>query len=398
MTERLYYADSYMKEFHATLLETRREGGRILALLDRTAFYPASGGQPCDTGTLGGVRVTAVEEDASGAVLHHLESDVPAGPVEGTIDWERRFDHMQQHTGQHILSQAFLRLARAQTISFHLGRDVSTIDLELQAAAPELIHEVEDRANRILFENRPVHILTVDRQQQRAMGVRKESERQGLIRVIEIEDFDRSPCGGTHVSRTGEIGVIAVLGCERYKGGVRVEFVCGGRALRVFRKEHDILQQAARLHTSHPHDLPQLTEKLLAEKAALARENSCLQERILEMEAEELCRAADKIGEITLIRRIFTGRKVEDLKVLARKLIARRGVVAILALGGPPPQVVIARSEGVPGSCHLAVKEAVARLGGKGGGRPELAQAGGMDADALEAWMGVAEAHFAPAR
>lgn len=398
MTERLYYEDSYRKEFHATLLDKRLEGGRILALLDRTAFYPTSGGQPCDTGTLAGVRVTAVEEDASGAVLHHLESELPAGPVEGRIDWERRFDHMQQHTGQHILSQAFLRLARAQTLSFHLGRDLSTIDLELKAAPPELIREVEDLAARIVFENRPVRILSVDRQDLQALGVRKESERQGLIRVIEIEGFDRSPCGGTHVGHTGEIGTIAVLGCERYKGGVRVEFVCGGRALKVFRKEHDILQQAARLLSSHPYDLPQLTEKLVAEKAALARENSCLQERILEMEAEELRRAADKIDEITLIRRIFSDRKVEDLKVLARKLILRRGVVAILALVGPPPQVVVARSEDVPGSCHQAVKEAIARLGGKGGGRPELAQAGGMEADALEAWMGVAEAYFASAR
>jgi alanyl-tRNA synthetase len=394
MTLRLYYQDSYLKDFRATVVERRQGGDGVAVVLDQTAFYPASGGQPCDTGVLGGAKVLNVEEDSSGAILHFLNSDIPGGSVEGHIDWERRFDHMQQHTGQHILSQAFLKLARAQTLSFHLGQEISTIDLEMETASPALILEVEQLCARIVFEDRPVHIMTVGRQDLEALGARKESGREGPIRVIDVQGFDRSPCGGTHVRHTGEIGLVAVLGSERYKGGIRAEFVCGLRAVETFRKEHQILQQIARLYTSHPNDLPQLAERLFHERTSLVRENARLQDQVLEMEAEELRNDADKIGGIMLIRKTFADRKVESVKALAQKLITRQEVVAILAIGGASPQVVIARSENVPGSCSAAVKEAAAKVGGKGGGRPALAQAGGMAASALEEWLRVVEAYF----
>jgi len=247
MTNRLYYDDSYLKEFTAVVLAASNEGGKPAVVLDRTAFYPTSGGQPHDTGTLGRARVLNVEETPSGDIIHILDSPLQPGPVSGLVDWERRFDHMQQHTGQHILSQAFIVAAQAQTVSFHLGQETSTIDIDLPDPSPQIVEKAESLATGIVFENRPVQVLKVDRAKLSELGVRKESQREGEIRVIDVEGFDRSPCGGTHVRRTGEIGLIALLGLERYKGGTRVEFVCGGRALKVFRTENGILKELGRL-------------------------------------------------------------------------------------------------------------------------------------------------------
>jgi len=394
MTERLYYKDCYMKAFAAQVLELRRIHPHPAAILDRTAFYPNSGGQPFDTGTLGAANVLGVEEDEAGNIIHFIDADLSLGPTVGCVDWPRRFDHMQQHTGQHILSQAFLRLASAQTVSFHLGQETSTIDIELTAPAPSIMQEVEDLSSRIVFEDRPVRILEVERQELQALGVRKDSQRAGAVRVIDVEGFDRSPCGGTHVRRTGEIGMIALLNSERYKGGTRVEFVCGRRALAVFRKEHEILRQAARVFTAHPYELPQLTERSLLEKSALAKENARLQDQLLDLEAEEMLRVADKIEGISIVRRVFSDRKFENLKGLAQKLTSRPSALALLGTSMDAPQLVVARSRDVPGDCGAAIKECAAKLGGKGGGRPELAQAGGMASDALDDWLAAFLDHF----
>ncbi|MBZ5498099.1 MAG: alanyl-tRNA editing protein [Acidobacteriia bacterium] len=386
MTKHLYYDDSYMTEFAAVVLEQINVGQKPAVVLDRTAFYPASGGQPCDTGLLGGVRVEVVEEDASGRIVHVLASPLAPGEVSGTIDWGRRFDHMQQHTGQHILSQAFLRVAQASTLSFHLGQETSTIDIDLDQADPIVVGSAEELAARIIFEDRPVRILNVNRGELSALGVRKESHREGEIRVIDIEGFDRSPCGGTHVRRCGEIGMIFILGSERYKGGTRVEFVCGGRALTAFRKDHEVLKELGKLFSAHPHELARLTEKFLLERSALVREKKHLEDQILEMEAQDLLNRADKTGGIILIRRSYGDRKIESLKGLAQKATASPATVAILSATQETAQLVVARSADVPGDCGAAIKQVAGKLGGKGGGKPELAQAGGIAVSALEEW------------
>jgi len=395
MTIRLYYQDAYLQEFTGTVTDRREVEGRPAVVLDRTAFYPASGGQPFDTGTLETARVLGVEEDPSGEILHFLDGEVPAAAtVTGRIDWQRRFDHMQQHTGQHILSQAFLQLARAQTIGFHLGAQTSTIDLDVPLTGGGAIEEAEALAGRVIFEDRPVHILTADRAQIETLGVRKEPVRDGPIRVIDVEGFDRSPCGGTHVRRTGEIGLAAILGHERYKGGTRVEFVAGYRACHVFRKEHQLLGNLGRLFTGHPYDLPQLAEKCLVERSSLAKENARLRDQLIEKEAEEMVARADKVEGIAVIRLLYSDRKFDSLKVLAQKVTSRPGAVALLATTLDSPMLVAARSKDVPGDCNAAVKENAAALGGKGGGRPELAQAGGMPAEAVPAWLERLEEHF----
>ena len=393
MTKRLYYADSYLKEFSGAVQNQRQIDKKPAVILDQTAFYPESGGQPYDTGSLEGVRVLKVSEDEAGDVLHILEREIPPGLVTGRIDWERRFDHMQQHTGQHILSQAFLAVAQAQTLSFHMGQETSTIDIDLAQPSPSLMDQAQALATGIVFQNRAVHTLTTDRDSLSSLGVRKESQREGEIRVVDVEGFDRSPCGGTHVRSTGEIGVICVLGYERYKGGTRVEFVAGGRALGAFQKDHELLKRLSRLHSAAPDSLPAIAEKLLQERTTLLRENENLRNRLLEMEAAELLANPAVTAYGSVVRRIYTGRGMESIKSLAQKVTAQPGMLVLLALADSC-QIVVARSKDLDGSCNDAVKRAASGLGGKGGGRPELAQAGGFQPDSLEGWLQALENYF----
>src|ERR1051326_619895 len=217
MTERLYYADAYLHEFDASITRVASRDGRTAVYLDRTAFYPTSGGQPFDIGTLNASRVVDVV-DEDGGIAHLVDGRLSAGDrVHGVIDWTRRFDHMQQHTGQHVLSAAIDRLFGARTVSFHLGADASTIDLSRELTRDELI-AAEIDANRIVWENHPVAIRYASAEEAARLPLRKESIREGTLRLIDIEDFDLSACGGTHVARTGGIGVIAVASSERFKG------------------------------------------------------------------------------------------------------------------------------------------------------------------------------------
>ena len=394
MTKNLYYYDSYLTEFAASVLEQSQSGGKPVVILDQTAFYPDSGGQPCDMGVLEGARVIAVEEDAAGRILHVLDSAPATREVRGRIDWTRRFDHMQQHTGQHILSQAFLRIAGGNTISFHLGQQSSTIDLDISQPDPAILLEAEELATKIVFEDRAVHVLNVRREELSALGVRKESQREGDVWVIDIEGFDRSSCGGTHVYRTGEIGMIFVLGSERYKGGVRIEFACGGRVLQAFRRDHAVLRESGKLLSSHPHQLPEAVERLLQERAALQRENTLVVDRILEMEAQELLGQSEPLGEILAVCKSYRDRRIESLKALARKVAAEPRALAVLWAVSESAQVVVARGPGLDADCGKAVKQVAAKLGGKGGGRPELAQAGGIELPAMAEWSQALIGHF----
>src|SRR6185503_15266571 len=246
MTDRLYYTDPYLKAFDATVDRVEARDGRVLVRLDRTAFYPTSGGQPFDTGLLGGSRVVDVVDEEDGSIAHVVEGTgtLDAGrAVQGEIDWARRFDHMQQHTGQHVLSAAFDRLFGARTISFHLGAAASTIDLAREMSPAE-ITAAETEANRIVWEDRTVAIRFASAEEAAAMPLRKEASRGGTLRLIDVEGFDLSACGGTHVSRTGAIGVIVVAAWERFKGGHRLTFLCGGRALSAYRGLRDAMTGA----------------------------------------------------------------------------------------------------------------------------------------------------------
>jgi len=374
MAERIYYSDCYGTEFDAKVLHVEPSGDRQIVRLDRTAFYPTSGGQPNDVGTLGSARVIDVIDAEDGDVLHVVEGTLAAGErVTGRVDWARRFDHMQQHTGQHVLSSAFDSLFGARTESFHLGADSATIDLGTELT-PGRIGRAEEDANRIVWEDRPVTIAFVDAADAAAMPLRKEPARSGTLRLVDVDGYDVSACGGTHVARTGAIGIIAITGWERFKGGLRVGFVCGGRALRAHRRLRDITAASIRLLSVLPDELPAAIERQQADGKESKRVIRTLQTQLAGHEAQALA-AASLEGRVVAA---LSGWDQQGLKSVASAVAEREGHVAALITADVPAAIVIARHPSASTNCAEVLKQVIARFGGKGGGRPELAQGGGL--------------------
>jgi alanyl-tRNA synthetase len=377
VTERLYYTDPYLAEFDATVLRLDQAGGRTAAVLDRTAFYPTSGGQPFDTGALGDAQVIDVIAREDGSILHVVDGPVETGPVRGRIDWRRRFDHMQQHTGQHVLSAAFEALVQARTESFHLGTGSATIDLARDVSAAE-IERVEDEANRIVWENRAVQIRFADAADAAALPLRKETGRTGTVRLIAVDGFDLSACGGTHVERTGAIGVIAVASWERFKGGTRVEFVCGARALRSHRALRDVVATASRVLSVGAAEIAPAIERVQGEAKDARRLVKTLQGQQAEHEAAALAARAELRAGQRVVVSALEGWDAAGLKAVASAIAAQPGHVAVLFSSPAPSAIVVARATGVAIDCAALLRSVIQQYGGKGGGRPDLAQGGGL--------------------
>jgi alanyl-tRNA synthetase len=379
--ERIYYTDPECASFDAVVVRAFTHDGRPAASLDRTAFYPTSGGQPFDTGTLGGVRVIDVVDLDDGTIAHVLERQLEQGArVEGRIDWARRFDHMQQHTGQHVLSAAFARLFENRTMSFHMSADASTIDLQREAPS-EAIAAAEEEANRVVWENRPVSIRFAPAEEAAALKLRKEPSRAGVLRLIDVSDFDLSACGGTHVSRTGSIGVIAVSGWERFRGGTRLTFVCGGRALRLLRTYRDSIAGIIRSLSVAPAELPSAVERIQAESKELRRAAKTLQEALATHEAARLVDEAPVVGGVRVVARAMEGWDAPGLKAIAAAAAARESVAVALFSAVPPLVAVVARAANVKADAQVVLKGLVAQFGGRGGGKSDLAQGGGLEGD-----------------
>jgi alanyl-tRNA synthetase len=376
MTERLYYNDPYLTEFSATVASVEDVGGRRIVKLDRTAFYPSSGGQPFDVGQLSGAEVIDVV-DEDGEVLHVVRGEIaPATSVTGRVDWARRFDHMQQHTGQHVLSAAFDRLLGARTESFHLGAGSATIDLDRDLAVEEITRAEED-ANRIVWEDRPVKISFVGAEEAARLPLRKEPAREGKLRLIEVEGYDLSACGGTHVARTGAIGIIAVTSWERFKGGTRVAFACGGRALRAHRLLRDVGSATSRLLSILPAELPAAIERLQAEAKDARRITKDLQLKLARYEAKGLEASAND-GRVVCV---LEGWDQNGLKTIASAIAEMPGRAVALVGNVAPVPIVIARHPDASVDSAAVLKKVIEKFGGRGGGRPELAQGGGLQGD-----------------
>jgi len=376
-TQRLYYDEPYLLEFDAHVLHTIDVGGRVGLILDRTAFYPTSGGQPYDTGTLNGVRVVDVFEDED-RVVHVVSEGVDAKAVHGSIDGHRRRDHIQQHSGQHVLSRAFVDLFKMETVSFHMGESTSTIDLAAETISTDQLIAAEEAANRAVIENRPVHVRYVAPQSAAEAGLRKPTERTGEIRVIDMAGFDRSACGGTHVQMTGEIGPILLVGTERVRKQVRVHFVCGFRAIGHARRTHRELDAIGQMLSVSSTDAA-------ASVRALSEELQRLRKHIDELEAKLLDYEAAELQPLNgIVAQTFKGRGIETLKMLAAKVCSREGIVALLADESDQLRVVFARSADRTEDMAALVKKVIERFGGRGGGRPNVAQAGGLQGSATE--------------
>jgi alanyl-tRNA synthetase len=384
VTERLYYSDSHLIEFDARVVDvTDRVSGWTAVVLDRTAFYPTGGGQPSDTGTLNGARVAECIDDGDNGVLHVVQGSAPARDalVHGRVDWSRRLDHMQQHTGQHILSQAFVTLFNAPTKSFRVLEASCEIDVDLHNPTSEVIERAVELANNVVWEDRAITIRNVTSGEAAELPLRKEPARDGDLRLIEIDGFDLTPCGGTHAYRTGEVGMIAVRSWERAKGLTRIEFVAGTRALADYRKANRSAREVAALFSTGRDDAPQLAAQMVEEHKELNRRIRALEELAAVVEAEKLLAAASK----GVVSHVFDGRDAESLKKLAHALIEKPGVVALLASRDKDTaRLVFARSTDAPGDMSALMREACAMLDGRGGGKPDIAQGGGKRVDLLE--------------
>ncbi|MGD9903807.1 MAG: DHHA1 domain-containing protein [Vicinamibacterales bacterium] len=381
MTERIYYTDAYRREFAAEVTACTAAGDGYDVTLDATAFYPTSGGQPHDLGTLGGRHVVDVVDHDDGRLVHVLDGPLdPGRRVEGAIDWARRFDHMQQHTGQHVLSAAFDRTAQARTESFHLGTVSATIDLHRQVTPAE-IAAAEADANRVVWEDRPVTVRFASAEEAAALPLRKESGRAGTLRLIDVEGYDLSACGGTHVVRTGAIGVIAVTGWEKFKGGTRVEFRCGGRALARLHEWRDAFAAANRLLSVSPAELAPAIERLQTENKVLARTARDFQVEAASYVADAMVAATERTGDRVIVTRAMDGWDAAGLKAIATSVAAHPAAAAAIFSATTPTLAVIARAHDLPVDAAAVLKALVAQFGGKGGGKPDLAQGGGLVGD-----------------
>jgi len=387
-TERLYYTDAYRTTFDAEVTAcavrpaSAPDAPATYAIeLTASAFYPTSGGQPHDTGTLGGARVLDVIDEDDGRVTHVADRALEPGTVvAGSIDWARRFDHMQQHTGQHVLSAAFDHLFSNRTESFHLGAESCSIDLAREVSAREVAQAI-DEANRVVWEDRLVTVRFVSEQEAASLPLRKEPARGGTLRLIEVADVDLSACGGTHVARTGAIGVIAASGWEKFRGGSRLQFLCGGRVRRRFDLWRDALAATMKHLSVAPEELAGGVERLQGENKALQRALRTAQEKLAVHEARALVARAARVGERLVIVEAVPDLDAAGLKAMAAAAAAEPGAAVALFSTTSPALVVVARHEGAGVDAGAVLKALVGQFGGKGGGKPDLAQGGGLQGD-----------------
>lgn len=404
MTERLYYNDSFLYGFDAEV-RLAIETPRPAVVLDRTAFYPTSGGQVHDTGWLVFAdekhRVTEVVDAEDGRVVHYLDAPLknvqPGTQVHGEIDAARRRDHMQQHSAQHVLSAAFVRLFNMPTVSFHMGDDYCSIDLQIDdlgtpSLSKEKVESAERLANEIVLENRSVDVRFVTRDEAANLGLRKlpPTDRDRL-RLIDIRDFDLTACGGTHVNRTGQIGGVFLRKTEKVRQEYRVEFVAGQRAVATARRDFNTLTEIATLFSSHIYDVPQHARKSLDEIRLLRKQIEQRQDELAAAQAATLVAETPETHGRKLIVRTFSGRDLNFLKLLAQKLMRQSSaVIALLANDSPQPAVVFAQSAGQPHDMGKLLKETLTKLGGRGGGSKDLAQGGAPTAQGLDAAIAAA--------
>ncbi len=374
-TVRLYFEDSYLMEFSAKIVASSSREGRPVLVLDRTCFYPESGGQPWDTGTLNGVPVVKVIEDGE-AILHIFDTDfdpaLQAGAsVAGRIDWPRRFDHMQQHTGQHILSQVFIEVLNGETKSFHLGSEFSTLEIGLSKVEEGDLDKLERRVNEVIQQNKEVKTYFVAPEKVGEVPFRRPPKKEGVLRVVEIEGFDYSACGGTHCRRTGEVGFIKITRWERIRGNMRFEFLCGGRAVAdTIWKSRMMRHMAGQLNLQEK-DLAEAMDRLAQEGKSLHKNLKALQSKLVEFEARDMAgRAAGPV-----IQDILKDRAPEEAKLLALSLIKHGRFVVLFGASGPErDHLIMARSDELAIDLREVGQAVASLVEGKGGGGPSLVE------------------------
>ncbi|NMC66385.1 MAG: hypothetical protein GYA53_09655 [Acidobacteria bacterium] len=369
-TEKLYFENAYLKEFSARVIGREIREGQQLVILDRTAFYPESGGQPHDLGILNGVKVIRVEEE-DGVIFHFLDGELAKDEVQGQIDWPRRFDHMQQHTGQHILSEAFYQLVKGETLSFHLGQEESSVEIGLESIKDETLFQVEQLANEMVFSDLEIKTYFLPEEKISEIPLRKPPKKTGLIRIVEVNGFDYSACGGTHCKRSGQVGLIKIIRQEKIRGHIRFSFICGFRALTGFEHRRQWLQAAARLLTGEEKEVPAGVSRTLAELRNLKKKQKKMEESLAIFEAKEMLAG----NQSKIISGLFQDKSQDEIKFLALQLVHRAEVIAVLAgLTADSFQLVIAAADSLKTDVRQVVPVLQAEIKLKGGGSPTLVQ------------------------
>jgi len=381
MTDRLYFADSYLTSFTARVTDRADREGRPAVALDRSAFYPEGGGQPADRGTLNGVPVLDVQSDDDGTVWHTLESPLGADQVEAKVDWIRRFDHMQQHHGQHLLSAAFEELFNLKTVAFHLGADYATIDLGGDASEDQLL-AAEDRTNQVIWEDHPVQTRFVTPEELATLPLRKPPPVAGAIRVVSVQGFDHSACGGTHPRSTGAVGLLHIRRREKRGAETRIEFICGGRALRDLRKKGALLGRIAGSLTVGLDEVEDAVRRVREQEESSRKRLATVMATLLAHEARDLVAQAEPAGATPMVHLVRDDLSLDEARTLAHAVTGSGGLI-VLGISGDKAQMLVGRPADHALDCGQLVREVLTAFGGRGGGQPAMAQGGIPDPNRL---------------
>jgi len=379
-TKRIYLESPYKVEFEAQVVEKVIWEKKPALILDQTCFYPESGGQPCDKGTINEVEVLKVLEDEA-RIIHLLDEDISSDKITGKIEWQTRFDHMQQHSGQHILSQSFHELLGAETLSFHLGEAISSVEMDIRKISEEEVENVERRANEIVFQDREIKCYFIPEEKIGSVPLRRPPKKKGLIRVVEVSDFDFSACGGTHVRRAGEIGLIKILKLERIRNNVRFEFICGKRTLEDYLWKNRILRELSTRFTVNEGEILNTVEKLSSDLKSQKRKGKKMQEKIAQYEAQEIIQETKE----KIIKELFVDKTLEEVRFLVLNIIRKGDFVVLFGLKGEERgHLILACSENINIDMREIVPLVSPLIKGKGGGRSSLVEIAGEEIVNLE--------------
>ncbi|QWG45981.1 alanyl-tRNA editing protein [Bacillus mycoides] len=379
LEQKLYYIDAYQQTFTTKVIKQEHDTeGNLYVVLNETAFYPTGGGQPHDTGTLNGIAVLGVEE-VDEEIRHFIAERLHTEEIEGKINWERRFDHMQQHAAQHILSAAFWDHFNIPTIGFHLGKETITIDLETENLHAETVEKAVQIANKIVFENHPIRIEWMDLEEAKTLPLRKEPNMTENIRVVIIENYDYNGCGGTHPKHTGEVGPIQVLGWERNKGSIRLTFIAGWRTLKLIGQQHQIMKDVSKQLNSSETDIPAKVAQILTSQKENEKAIQTMNEKLLFAEANELLQQPEEIHAGTLISKVFINRSMQEIAKLSAIITEQQehAITYFVIENDDKLQCILACGKAVILDMNSLLKNALPSIEGKGGGNKKSARGGG---------------------
>lgn len=402
MTERLYYEDSYLKEFKAKVLKKIKIDNQTAVVLDETAFYPTSGGQPYDKGVIQDVPVVEVAEEGD-EIIHILKKELKEkinSEVVGKIDWKRRFDHMQQHSGQHILSAAFEKLWNADTVSFYLGDEICTLDIMKDNITSEEVKKAEILSNNIVLENKPIKVYFVNQERANELNLRKIPPQKEDIRIVEIKDFDICACCGTHCGTTGEVGLIKILKWEKRGVKIRLDFICGKRSLKDYYWKNELIKNISNKLTIKDTELGEAVERMLEERKEARKESREIKEKLQEYEAKRLIdESSIRDDGIRIINKVFEEKNFQEARGLVQKIINLNDSVVVLAGiknkgEGEGAKILFACSRVLKYDMNGLIREAGKFIEGRGGGAPNFAQAGGKKTEGIEDALNFASEHF----